>query len=797
MAKNIEIRAIFAGEFWRRDTFAIADARPTSLDRGTMPAVFRILGNSQYGELLEGGEYFFFGYWESHPKHGKGFKFSSFRRCEPVERSGIIRYLEQCKGVGQSIASAMWSKYGQDAVRMLRESPEIVAHAIPRLSLDAAIAAAEQLEHWKGLESCQIELMALINGYGFPRNTVEKAIQAWGARAVNMLKDDPYQIMRFRGCGFLRADNMYLKLGHPPGDLRRQAYCAWHTVASDMEGHTWLPADAIIRGLRERISGAEIDPAGAVKTAIDMKLLATRWDDREQFWIADARKANSEKAVAAKVVEMLSWERNWPDADHPAFDNLRNDEETNDDARWHQRIELAKAIAGSIGILTGLPGTGKTTAVASLVKAILDDFPAAPLAIVAPTGKAAMRASEAMQSRGIQISATTIHRLLGVKAVDGGEWEFEHGPDNPLPHSFIIVDEMSMVGTGLFAMLLGAIRRGTNLLLVGDINQLPPIEHGAPLCDLLDMIPTGRLTKIRRNSGTIVRACRAICLDEPIIPTDDSLAPHDAPPKNLKLIPATKGNAAERIIGLVRTIRETKAFDPIWDTQVIVAVNAKSTLARKTLNKLLQHELNPSGQGIEGSPFRVGDKLICLKNSQLPIAPNSDTDPDGIIESASEDSQPKAYVANGEFGRVLEVHEKKTIVEFQNPKRVVLVPRGRASDDDDDKKKNDDNEAGCDLDLGYACTCHKMQGSETACVIVALDEYPGATGDYGVCCREWAFTACSRGKFVKFLVGKMGTLKQMCRKVVLPGRKTFLVESLRAMLDDAMQLTDKHEAIEA
>ena len=440
----------------------------------------------------------------------------------------------------------------------------------------------------------------------------------------------------------------------------------------------------------------------------------------------------------------------------------------------HQREQLDKALASSIGILTGSPGTGKTYTAARLIGRIIDLCGSDTLAVCAPTGKAAVRITEALAHYGIEKTATTIHRLLGVASRTAGEgWGFQHDENQPLEKKWVVVDEASMIDTDLMAAFLRACAAGTHVLLVGDTNQLPPVGHGAPLRDLIAAgVPCGELREIRRNSGAIVRACADI-RDGKRWRTCQSIDPDAG--ENLKLVPADSGAAAvERIVESIRKIRAQQLFDPVWEVQVIVAVNRRSTLSRRDLNARLQGELNPDGARVGSNPFRVGDKIVCLKNGFLPAV---EVCPPEFNRDASDG---KVFVANGEQARVVAVADRLTTVSLDAPKRLVKIPRGTDKNGDGDGQENEDDAAGtatgCQWDLAYAVSCHKAQGSEYPCVIVALDEYPGARR---ICTREWLYTAISRAKRVCLLVGKRGIADGMCVLRAIAKRKTFLRELIQ------------------
>lgn len=471
----------------------------------------------------------------------------------------------------------------------------------------------------------------------------------------------------------------------------------------------------------------------------------------------------------------------WPSLDRPEFAELTA----------HQRAELSAALRGPIGILGGRPGTGKSFTLVRLVRAIIATHGQC-VAVMAPTGKAAQRVKELMVEAGLQgVKPTTIHSGLGVATCDEGGWKFQHDEANPLKCRFLIVEEASMLGTGLLRSLLAARARGCGVLFVGDVNQLPPVEFGAPLRDMIDAgLPYGELTQIHRNAGTIVRACSAIVDGQPWQPAERIDLQAEGGPQNLVIVPASKTTAPAAICGLLETLRDSSPFDPIWDCQVLVAVNDRSPLSRKALNRRLQDLLNPQ-PGDRKTPFRPGDKVIQLRNAFIPYAVESR----GRGWTSSED---KLLVANGEIGRVLVAEEKKTIVLFPSDKRPVIVFRGAKAKDEDDTpeaeatgenaKANGKQDApsdkeradtGCDLDLAYAVTCHKLQGSQAPVVIVCLDEYPGATGEFGVCDRAWLYTAFSRAQKAVFAVGMKHVADGMCRRTFISRRKTFMVETIR------------------
>ena len=428
----------------------------------------------------------------------------------------------------------------------------------------------------------------------------------------------------------------------------------------------------------------------------------------------------------------------------------------------HQSAELRRALSGPIGILGGGPGTGKTFTVAALVADLSTTVGIDNICIGAPTGKAAVRVTEVMQKAGLPIRARTWHSILK----GGTDSGFEYDRSNPLPFSVLIGDESSMVDVSLMAAILRARPRGCLCLFVGDVNQLSPVGSGAPLRDMIAAgLPYGELTEIKRNSGGIVEACHAIrhghrweCGD------------------NLRLVDAS---APEHQIECMLRMIAKEAMggsDPINDIQVLAAVNEKSPLARKTLNTILQAELNPLGAKANGNVFRISDKIVCLKNGRYKAVEFDGSDPDTDVNDRGE-----CYVANGELARVLDVEPGSTTARLENPTRVVKIPRGgsdpplREAELGSDQEQPEASATGCSWDLGYCLSVHKSQGSEWPVVITMLDDYPGARM---VCSREWFYTAVSRAKDTQYLIGRKSTADAMVKRPAIWKRKTFLRERI-------------------
>lgn len=769
MAKNLELEAIYVRErirFDNSDTI-IGEIR---LPNGTRPPEINgyqgplaVKGIADIDALETHLSYRFYGHWTEYhnkrtDKKEKQFQFKTFIRATPYDRAGVITYLIKAgkdNNIGRARATKLWDKFKSDAVRILREEPEIAADVLNIADTDCE-RASEWLMDQYHLEAVSIDMIDLLDRRGFPKALAKQTIKAWGNRAPEIVKRDPFKLMAFRGCGFKRCDKMYVDLGLPLDRLKRQALCAWYSIASDSEGHTWYPIEKAVMAINS-ISG-KVDPFKAMRLAKRARALdVKKMDDR--YWIAEYQKSKHEEYIADHVTAAASESPRWC-----LPDDLESTQLTN-----HQKTEISKLLKQPIGIFGGSPGTGKTFTAGALIRLLLKNHSPLDVAVCAPTGKAAVRITEAMKALGIEITARTIHSLLSVESSDDG-WSFGYGEYNPLPHKFIIVDESSMIDTDLMCALLKARNKGTSILLVGDINQLAPVGHGAPLRDLIRAgMPYAELTEIQRNSGDIVKACANIRDGKPF-----AFSPKIDFEKGWNLYLAEAANEQQQIAKMLQVFGIAKSTDhcPIWDCQVLVPVNRKSKLARRALNKILQSELNKNPK-IDACSFRLADKVVNTKNGWFEFDEAAIDDPNIQM---NEDG--KVYVANGELGEVISIEGRLMEVKLNSPSRVVKVPLGKSDITDGDQQTDNatDDEStgtGCNWDLGYALSVHKFQGSEVPISIEILDEYPGARM---VCSREWLYTGISRAKKLCVAIGKKETAYAMLKRKALDKRKTFLRE---------------------
>jgi exodeoxyribonuclease V alpha subunit len=791
--QNQEIVGVFAHENHR---FENPDG---DVIVGTLSDKRKVKGPLIPTEVLRSGlRYTFYGRETEHPQWGKQFHFNSYSPLQPYGEAETVAYLMQLDGVGPTTAKALWAKFGADSIDTLRDKPEECEGLGRAFKHGKAQEASRYLKSMQNTQHVRVSLMGLLNGKGFPKKTINRAIESAGTSAADVIRRNPYWLMQFPGCGFAHADALYVDLANqlPPekrlarlSRIKRQALCLYYEIRNDSQGHTWFDGEKVVQSLYKNLSGAKINPRKAVRLALRARLLICRRDcgtcagkkfDLDglpcdeckgkggKAFITDAQRSGAEYSVAKSVVQLLESTHplDWPDP----FALIQSTDAMYEFYHANQEREVAKAMSTRIGILSGSPGTGKSACAAKLVKRLIAENGAYSIGVCAPTGKAAQRVNELMLLSGIKsITATTIHRLLGVATTKDGGFTFVHDADNKLPYKFIIVDESSMLDVSLMSCLLAAIDDKSHLLLVGDPNQLSPVGHGCPLRDLIRSrtCGIGELTEIRRNSGQIVLACKQIRETHTF---ESSKTLNIKNGDNLVVSHCdTPEQQVESIVSLIRKISATGNYDPIWDCQVLVATNENSQVSRKPLNARLQELLNPNGESIAGNPFRVGDKVLNSKNNWYSVV-------SGELDNEDTNDKGQVFVANGEMGKILKVFRGYTLIQVAGRKVQIRAPHAQ--------RDEDESGSGSDWSTGYAITAHKFQGSETPVGIVVIDSSAGASM---VCSREWLFCAISRFKQACILVGKASVARSFCLRSSLNSRKTFLVERISESFENGVK----------
>lgn len=659
-----------------------------------------VIVDCEKGELDQGCQYIFSGDFKHHKRYGQQFKADSFVLDTPVTKLATVMYLQRFYGIGEVRAENIWNAFKEKTLETIAETPLVLCDY--GVSAKIAQQVSSQVVHDLASAKVELELTAMLAGSRMPKKARKDFYKDHGARSVKILKSNPYLLLKYDGCGFNLVDQFALERGFPKNRLKRQALCLLDAMKNTE--HTWYAASEL-ESVILKIFGNEGDFRKTIRLLVRAKKIVGV--KRDGVWFAMREDADDENIISAEIRKHLV--ENFPvEID---FSSLSES----------QRNALGNAVKLRIGCFTGGPGTGKTYSVSRYIDSIVRKYGSNEIVVLAPTGKAVVRSREMLASIGVSCESKTIHSFLGTVALGS------------IPR-FVIVDEASMIDASLMRRLLVACPT-SSFLFVGDDGQLLPVGKGRPFADFLasGLVPVGRLTETRRNSGMIVDVCHKIragaswsCGGNIDVSSGENLA----------LV-----RSANFLNSVRDIIHGLKDYDPIRDVQVICGVN-KGENGVHEMNVALKGELNPSD-----ARYAVGDPVICLKNGFYAGMDSEDT----------EDDSGSVYVSNGEIGYVFKVHGTKIFVDYGENRQV----RFRVNN--------------LKFSLAYAVTCHKMQGSETPVAIVILDPSFGAGM---VCKREWLYTAISRAKKECYLVGDMGTAVKFGRAVAA-GRKTFLKEILK------------------
>jgi len=730
----------------------------------------KVRGYANEAEISEGITYRLYGHNRNHPKYGPQFNFNSFVEEKPVDEESVIAYLETCRkpergSITKRVALALFEAFGITAIDRLIADPIAASEQVKQWDATKASIASEYLQSQLGTQRCKLDLITLFNGRGFPKKTMDRSIKNWGAAAAQVIRDDPYELTKLPGIGFKGADKLYCDLArekHKGDDaayqdalaaLKRQGMCAAYAVSTEsrQSGSTWLQIGYAKGAVVSTISRTRATPDAAIEWAVSEGKLTVRGE-----FIAVERMAFHELEIAEFITSQQDG-HDWPNPDH-CVGNCPPDKPMSD----HQRDAIYTAIeTDRIGCLQGSPGVGKTYCVAAIVKSIIEMYGPDAIGVAAPTGKAAVRMTQSMAANDVDLQASTIHRMLQVESDGSDGWSFYFNDQNPLPFRFIILDEASMLDCSLMASLLRACTPTTHILFVGDTGQLAPVGHGRPFFDLQQCVPTGKLTEIRRNSGRIVKACAEI-RDNRTITFSPKMSLENG--ENLCLIQCddeSQAGVLEQLIAKLDVTEITqRELNLIDDIQILTGKNNGSPVSRKPLNTMLQKILNPHGAQIQGNPFRIGDKIVCLKNGRYPDA---------------EDPQGEHFVANGELAKVIDIQPGRMKVLMQEPARAILICHAPVQENEKgiDDSENTARGAVGDWDLGYVLSVHRSQGSQWKFAIVMADSKAAM-----VQTRNWIYTAVSRAEIATFVIGQTQVVNAMMKRDGITNRKTMLVERI-------------------
>lgn len=699
------------------------------------------VGNFNYineGELLElEGEYV------NHNIYGTQLRVSSHRVKEPEDLVSIERYLGSgaVKGVGAALAARIVRRFKEDTFRIIEEEPERLAE-IKGISERKAREIAIQVEEKKEMRKA----MLFLQKYGISTSLGVKIYEYYGAKLYQVLEENPYQLAdNIDGVGFKTADEIAARIGiHADSDFRIRSGLFYVLQQAVGEGHIYLPQDVLARRAMQ-ILGVEISEVEkyVMDLCIDRKTVMK--EENGEIRIYPAHYYYLELNTA-KMLHDLDIDCEMPeDMIEKRLKKVEEKEKITLDALQHQAV--IEAIKHGLLVLTGGPGTGKTTTINTMIQFFESE--GMDILLAAPTGRAAKRMTEATG-----YEAQTIHRLLEVSGnpeEEGNVNGFLRNRENPLETDVIIIDEMSMVDLPLMHALLSAVVAGTRLILVGDVNQLPSVGAGSVLKDIIasGRFPVVTLTRIFRQAGEsdIVVNAHKINAGEPVVPDNKS--------RDFFFL---RRQDADTVIRVILTLIQKKlpkyVNAPQNEIQVMTPTR-KGLLGVERLNLILQKYLNPAERGKEetevgGRVFRVGDKVMQIKNNyQLEWEVKTKY---GLVVDQGQG------IFNGDMGIVTEINTYDETLEVEyDEHRKVKYPFEMAEE----------------LELAYAITVHKSQGSEYPAVIIPLLQGPRLLYN-----RNLLYTAVTRAKKCLTIVGSEQVFQEMIRNKSEQNRYTSLAERI-------------------
>jgi len=689
------------------------------------------------GEMLElEGEYV------NHSVYGNQLKVSAYRVKEPEDLVSIERYLGSgaIKGIGQTMASRIVKKFREDTFRIIEEEPERLAE-IKGISERKAMEIASQMEEKKDMRKSMIYLQK----YGISTKLAAKIYQRYGMKVHQILEENPYRLADdIEGVGFRTADEIAARIGiHTDSDYRIRSGLFYILQQAVAEGHIYLPEELLLRRAKVLL-GIEIEDIEKYIMDLCMERKTVMKEKDGKVIVYPAHYYYMELNTA-KMLNDLDIDCQMPeDMMEKRLRAVEEKEKIELDPLQHKAV--IESIKHGLLILTGGPGTGKTTTINTMIQFFESE--GLSILLAAPTGRAAKRMTEATG-----YEAQTIHRLLEVNGNPEEESTggFLRNRENPLEADVIIIDEMSMVDLNLMHALLSAVVQGTRLILVGDVDQLPSVGPGSVLKDIIssERFHVVTLTKIFRQAGEsdIIMNAHKINAGEPVELNKKS--------RDFFFV---KCDEADTIIGGIIALIQRKLPQYVQahpnEIQVMTPTR-KGLLGVERMNVILQKYLNPSDEKktereINGRLFREGDKVMQIKNNyQLEWE---------ICTRFGLTVDKGMGVFNGDMGVISEINEYKETVEVEY---------------DEGRKVKYGFDMVDELELAYAITVHKSQGSEYPAVILPL--LPGPKLLYN---RNLLYTAVTRAKKCLTIIGSDTTFQEMIRNKSEQERYTSLAERI-------------------
>lgn len=695
--------------------------------------------------LSPGEQAVFTGEWIEHKQYGKQFKCSGCTLQTPTTLLGIERYLGSglIKGIGPSKARAIVEEFGEDTLKILTEHPERLQD-VPGIGKKRWIEIAESFREQQGAR----QAMVFLQSYGIPPTLSVKISKLYGERTPELIRENPYRLCEeLEGVGFQTADRIGIALGVAP-DSEDRIQCALKYVlreAAASSGHCYLPVEMLLSETSSllRINRAQCEHSVS-RLILAHELILEEQDQEQRIWLPSFWRA--EKEVALRLRELMC-------AIHPgkytgALQAIKTFEKKNGMSfSKTQREAIQGALGTGVFVITGGPGTGKTTIINCILSLLAQEN---EVLLCAPTGRAAKRMTEATGTE-----SKTIHRLL---EYGGEEGVFSRNAENPLEADVIIADETSMVDLMLMRSLLRAIEPGTRLILVGDADQLPSVGPGNVLGDILASgeIPAIRLTDIYRQSESsriVVNAHRINHGEMPLLNEKGTDFFFERKNNSSDTSETIRALVTQRLPAFLKYPEDERLSAAIRSIQVLAPAR-KGECGVIALNTMLQAALNPpSDQKPQLSwgetIFRLGDKVMQTKNDYQ-IEWRRQT------KAGYEDG---SGIFNGDVGYVTEVdvEEHTLTVCF-----------------DDDREVIYESSALENLELAYCLSVHKSQGSEFPVVVM-----PVTGGPPMLLTRNLFYTALTRARKLVVLVGQEEIIRRMTENGQIAKRYTALTSRIR------------------
>jgi len=680
------------------------------------------------------------GKWVTHPDYGEQLKVEAYEKVLPQTVEAMEKYLASgiIKGVGPATAAKIIQRFGESSMDIIQFHPERLSE-IKGLSLDKALKIGQAFNEQKELRA----IVMFFQDYGISPAYALKIYKYFGGNAIDEVKANPYKLSdEIFGIGFKTADRIARSLGIDPASKYRVCSGIKYVLSqAAVNGHTYIPSDKL-REYTSQLLEVDLDNINDAMVALllDKAICTEKGDGQDYIYLSSFYYA--ELGVCKKLLELSSVHFTGNSGEiEEKIDEVQAEEGIV--LAENQKIAIKESLLNGLMVITGGPGTGKTTIIKSIIKLFAGE--GYGVALAAPTGRAAKRMTDATG-----YEAKTIHRLLEIGYMgEDEELVFTKTEANPLDADVIIIDEMSMVDVLLMHHLVKAISPGKRLILVGDVNQLPSVGAGNVLKDIITsgIIKTVKLNEIFRQaeeSMIIVNAHRINKGEQPYLNRKD---------KDFFFVSRSSGESIVRTIIELCTTRlpATYGYDPMKHIQVLTPTK-KGVIGVNNLNIELQKVLNPeqrskSEKTFANGVFREGDRVMQIKNNY-----NLKWEKPGI------DKIEGVGVFNGDTGiiRQIDNEEQKIVVIF-----------------DDEKIVDYDFSMLDEIDPAFAVTIHKSQGSEFPVVIIPL--FPGPQV---LMTRNLLYTAVTRARNLVVLVGSEEVLYQMIRNEKETFRYSGLGEKL-------------------